>query len=228
MSLARCRHSLLLAALLLAGCRHAAESSPATSTSPKPSSAALLKELERYLTGSFTSAAQAQADSRFFDIHLHMSPLWPQREDGPWLYVEQAAAARLDKPYRQRVYRLRALEDGRLESQVFLLPGDALQYAGAWQRPELLAAVTPEQLVPREGCSILLTAEQQPLLFRGSTQGTSCPSDLRGATYATSEVTLQEGALLTLDRGYDAQGKQVWGSEHGPYRFERVVAPAGQ
>lgn len=217
---------LVLAGLLLGGCRHAAESAPPTGSESRSASAASLAELERYLTGSFSSQAQSREDSRFYDIRLEMARIWKERTDGPWLYVEQAAAERLDKPYRQRIYRLRTLEDGRLESQVFLLPGDALRYAGAWKKPELLAEVTPEQLVPREGCSILLEAQGAPRMFRGSTAGTSCPSDLRGAAYATSEVTLRQEGLLTLDRGYDAQGQQVWGSQHGPYRFDRVAAPA--
>lgn len=208
---------LILAALLLGGCRHA----PPTEAGARAT--APLAELERYLTGSFSSAAQSREDPRVHDIRLRMRRIWTERRDGPWLYVEQAAAERQDTPYRQRIYRLRALEDGRLESQVFLLPGDALRYAGAWHKPELLAEVSPEQLTPREGCSIFLTAEGQPRVFRGSTPGTSCPSDLRGAAHATSEVTLREEGLLTLDRGYDAQGRQVWGSQHGPYRFDRVT-----
>jgi CpeT/CpcT family (DUF1001) len=208
--------SLVLAGSTLVGCRHAAPSqAPASPASPE------LQKLERYMTGAFSSAAQSKEDSRFFDIRLYMIPIWRERTDGPWLYVEQAAAAKLDKPYRQRVYRLRALPDGRVESQVFLLPGDALRFANAWQRPESLKEVSPEQLVPREGCSILLVDEGDAL--RGSTVGQACPSELRGATYATSEVTVKDGTLFTWDRGYDAQNQQVWGSEHGPYRFERVA-----
>jgi hypothetical protein len=39
-----------------------------------------------------------------------------------------------------------------------------------------------------------------------------------------SDVTLSAEELVTWDRGYDAAGKQVWGSTKGPYMFKRVRA----
>ncbi|MGA1400368.1 MAG: CpcT/CpeT family chromophore lyase [Phycisphaerales bacterium] len=35
-------------------------------------------------------------------------------------------------------------------------------------------------------------------------------------------MTLTPDWIETLDRGFDANGTQVWGSEHGAYRFVRV------
>jgi len=50
---------------------------------------------------------------------------------------------------------------------------------------------------------------------------------MRGASYASSEVTLTATELNTWDRGYDAGGAQVWGSTKGPYRFvKESAAPA--
>jgi hypothetical protein len=61
----------------------------------------------------------------------------------------------------------------------------------------------------------------------GSTQGDGCASALRGAAYATSEVTLTAGELDSWDRGFDATGNQVWGSTKGAYRFvKESPAPA--
>ena len=73
-----------------------------------------LETLVEWMTGSFSSEAQAAADPDYFDIRLQMVPIWPDRADGAWLYVEQAAASSLDQPYRQRVYRLSAEADGVL------------------------------------------------------------------------------------------------------------------
>ncbi|MFM7261470.1 MAG: chromophore lyase CpcT/CpeT, partial [bacterium] len=87
------------------------------------------RDVASLLTGHFTSAAQAKADPEFFVFHLHMTPIWTDRADGPWLYVEQAMATALDKPYRQRIYRLVDRSDGagspKVESQVFELPNAA-------------------------------------------------------------------------------------------------------
>ena len=50
------------------------------------------------MTGNFSSAAQAEADSAYYDISLDMAPIWTDREDAGWLYVEQAVASMLTSP----------------------------------------------------------------------------------------------------------------------------------
>lgn len=173
------------------------------------------------MCGSFSSAAQAAADSSYFDIRLEMARIWPELSSAMWLYVEQARADHLDKPYRQRAYRLRYGEEGTLVSEVFTLPSP-LRFAGAWKQPEKLAGLTPDSLVARAGCAILLRAREDGS-FAGSTHERDCPSDLRGAAYATSEVVIDANGMVSWDRGFDAEGKQVWGAEKGGYVFRRVA-----
>ena len=58
--------------------------------------------------------------------------------------------------------------------------------------------------------------------FYGATRENDCESSLRGASYATSEVRLFADAMHSWDRGYDADGVQVWGATAGPYEFLRL------
>ena len=39
------------------------------------------------------------------------------------------------------------------------------------------------------------------------------------AAYATSEVVIIPGRIESWDRGFDADGNQVWGAASGPYVF---------
>lgn len=196
----------------------------ALAEAPAPAGGALAALLGD-MTGSFSSLEQAKQDpDNYREIELHMVPIWTDRPDGPWLYVEQAAATARDKPYRQRVYRLEAAEAGVLISRVYTLPEDPLRWAGQWKVEKPLADLKPEQLSERQGCEIELKRREDGS-FVGSTRGRACPSDLRGASYATSEVTITHNVLESWDRGYDAEGKQVWGAEKGPYRFVKAASP---
>ena len=207
-----------LAAVALAAGLAAALATPPAAAAP-PAGAGDLDRLAAWLTGSFSSAAQAARDTNFFDIRLRIVPIWKHRAGEHWRYVEQAAAAKLDRPYRQRVYRATATPDGGLESAVFALR-DPLRFAGEWKKDAPLAGLTPDSLLAREGCSVLLKWADGR--FVGGTRGTGCASDLRGAAHATSEVTVEKDRMLSLDRGWDAAGKQAWGSTAGPYEFRRV------
>jgi hypothetical protein len=179
-----------------------------------------------WLCGHYSSAAQAAADPAFFDVRLHVVRIWVDRTDGPWLYVEQSMATAQEKPYRQRIYRLAALPDGGAESIIHELPGDPLAWAGAWKDVARFNALDPALLAVRPGCSVVLRYAG-PGRMTGSTQGDGCASALRGAAYATSEVTLTTGELDSWDRGFDATGNQVWGSTKGAYRFvKESPAPA--
>ncbi len=185
----------------------------------------------RMLTGSFSSAEQAAADpEHFLDIRLRSVRIWENRRStgregrlAPvWLYVEQASASASDRPYRQRVYEIvDGREDGHVLSRVYTLP-EPSAWAGAWRDPSRFDALRPEDLTLRFGCTVELEWDEVALVFVGGTRGEACASDLGGASYATSEVRLGWGGMATWDRGYDAEGRQVWGSETGPYQFVRV------
>ncbi len=178
-------------------------------------------ELAGWMTGTFSSREQALADpDNYFEVRLVMAPIWTERDDGPWLYVEQAVATALDQPYRQRVYHLVSLEEG-VRSDVYELPGDPLELAGAWERTDAFAAIIPGDLSLRTGCSIHLS-RMSSTSFAGATQGSSCESSLRGASYATSEVTIEPDRLSSWDRGFDVAGDQIWGATEGPYVFDRI------
>lgn len=208
---------LLSAASAPLGCSAAAKVTDAGARkAPAPSG---VGEVARCLTGSFSSEAQSKVDAEFLDVRLHMTPIWTTRTDGPWIYVEQAMATSPDKPYRQRVYQLIDRGDGSVESFVYELPNPR-ERVGAWSDPSRFDADTPESLVPRAGCSIVLRRVGEAWV--GSTNERDCESSLRGASYATSEVTLRADGLDSWDRGFDADGNQVWGAKKGAYQFRRL------
>lgn len=178
---------------------------------------AKLDKLVGYMTGSFTSAQQAKNDSDYFDISLKMTPVWETRTDAKWLYVEQAMSSKLDKPYRQRVYKVSYNKKTKTyESAVYTLPNPSRFI----NNPNSVNKLTPDSLTAREGCTVYLKAKGKK--FVGGTQGNACASDLKGAAYASSKVTILSDRLVSWDQGFDTAGKQVWGATKGGYIFRRV------
>lgn len=175
-----------------------------------------LNLLSSYMIGSFNSYQQSVDDEAYYNISLEMHPIWAERTDGIWLYVEQAMATAKHRPYRQRVYHLTERTDGKLESAVFKLP-QPQRFILQWNNDALFAQISPDSLILREGCSIIL--ERKGDAFIGTTGDQTCGSKLRGASYATSKVTISEAQLDSWDQGFNEAGEQVWGAEKGPYQF---------
>jgi hypothetical protein len=176
-----------------------------------------LVTLKSYMSGTFNSAIQAKNDSDFYEIHLHMQPIWEESKDGFWLYVEQAIVSALDKPYRQRIYHVSLANDSTIVSKVYEMKSP-LRFAGAFKNVDLLKSLTIDSLEAREGCAILLHARNNNT-FVGSTKDKDCLSSLRGASYATSEVIISSTMLVSWDRGWDNTGKQMWGAVKSGYQF---------
>lgn len=184
--------------------------------------------LKSLMTGTFTSAEQAKKDTNFFDISLQMVEVGSD-ERNFWLYVEQAVSTAKDRPYRQRLYRVYQVDDTTVASVIYEFK-EPKQFVGAWtkddskkQLKDFIQLISTDQDTPnlifRQGCTMYL--KKKGKTFEGSTKGNSCVSNLRGAAYATSTAVITEKGMVTLDRGYDASGKQVWGSEFGGYQFIR-------
>jgi hypothetical protein len=183
-----------------------------------------VEEVADLLAGTFDSKAQADADPKAFKAVRLVSVRVPKSRLGdgsPVLYLEQALLATPNKPYRQRFYRLEATADGGVVSRVFE-PKDPIVVSGKWRDPADLALFGPGDVVERIGCAVRLKRSTEG--WSGGTEGTNCPSALAGARYAESDVRLSPGRMETWDRGFDVNDLQVWGSEKGPYVFERRSA----
>lgn len=176
-----------------------------------------LKKLAKIMAGTFSSFEQSKTDSTFFHISLRMEPIWKRAKDGYWLYVEQAMASAKDKPYRQRVYHLYVQDDTTLVSKVYEIQNPK-EVINAWTNRTKFDLITKEKLIDRQGCSIYLQKIKEGY-FKGSTPGKECLSTLRGAAYATSEVVINKDSIVSWDRGWDKDDKQVWGAVKNGYIF---------
>jgi CpeT/CpcT family (DUF1001) len=176
--------------------------------------------LKRYMVGSYSSAAQAERDTSYYNIELEMRRIWMKETDGIWLYVEQATAKKKGKPYRQRIYHLTQQDDSTFTSTVCNLDSMHL-FMGAYKDVARFAALKPVDAKPLPGCDLVLHWRNGH--FVGSTRENECKNAWGKATYATSEVDIGPDGMVSWDRGYDDTGAQVWGAEKGGYLFVKKM-----
>lgn len=177
-----------------------------------------VSELFDMMVGEFSSEEQAKQDSLFYDISLVMFPIWEEDKKVKWLYVEQAVSKYIDKPYRQRVYKISLKQDKLFESKVFELKNPT-KFIHAWKNPNIFNQINPDSLVLRQGCAVFLQKEEG--CYSGSTNNKDCKSTLRGAAYATSKVSICKDQIISWDQGWNNEDQQVWGAETRGYIFKR-------
>jgi len=170
------------------------------------------------MQGSFNSETQAKADSTYYNISLHMYPIWEDK--GHYLYVEQALTSMQDKPYRQRLYEVKQLNDSTFASYIYTIPNDSL-WIGKWKTPKAFDSITLKDIALKEGCEVILK-RMSTNQFIGKTGDTTCVSTMRGASFARSEVEILEDKIISWDRGFDADGNYVWGAEKAGYIFNKL------
>ena len=179
----------------------------------------------KWLVGSFDTKQQALADIGAGTAYKHDIALMIGRPlqdpvvfvDGLYVYVEnwiEGAAT----PYRQRVYRLKKA-GGRVRVEIMKI--DAHVLALLVSEPQMLSNLAPGDLTREEGCDVLL--EMKGAEFSGATDPKSCKSAWKGSSYVTSTMRISSDLVVTLDRGYDANGAQTFGPTDGRgYEFRRV------
>lgn len=175
-----------------------------------------LSDVMKMMKGSYDSSAQANADSSYYNISLQMYPIWKDRA-GHYLYVEQALAAKPEKPYRQRIYKVELAGKDQVVSKVYTIENEA-DFIGKWASPEYFNQFDPSIMIEREGCGVYLKRQANGN-YEGATNQKDCKSTLRGASYATSIVSVQPNQIVSWDQGFNDQDQQVWGAEKGGYIF---------
>ncbi|NJM79190.1 MAG: hypothetical protein HC854_05245 [Flavobacterium sp.] len=177
-----------------------------------------LKELVNIMQGYYSSEKQSLEDKEYYNISLHMTPIWKTK--GNYLFVEQALFDKQDKPYRVRVYKVYQNKNGHFISEIYSIKSEK-DWIGKWATPSFYDNLTEADIELKKGCEVVLQRIAKNH-FEGQTGNKTCPSELRGATYATSIVTVLQNKLISWDQGFDAADKQVWGATKGAYIFEKI------
>ncbi|MBG84059.1 MAG: hypothetical protein CMJ40_05875 [Phycisphaerae bacterium] len=169
--------------------------------------------VEKWMTGTFESSATGD--------RIVQARIWKFLDDGPWFYSEHSRQGDSGQPIRQRIVRLEIETDGSVAMDMFAIPGNPLEYPAPWQGNGSMGGLQPRVLDPLIGCRIVLQ-KIDANEFAGETEGDGCPSSRDGATHETTRITLRSNRMMLLSRGFDANGKQVWGSTSGAVTFNRT------
>jgi CpeT protein len=206
-------------------------------------------EAASQLAGAFYNAKQAaQAEKKrietgqeladFFPIIVIGVPIWQERTDAYWLYLHQGVAPNQEHqrydvengkliemygPYRSRVYRISELHSSHVVVQMFSIQNESRFYAAPFF-PVVLQDLEESDLIPIAGGYVDLILNPSANAFAGGTRGKSCKREYRGAEFVQTTVTLKPGMLCSLDQGFKGDWEYVWGSQLGPYEFERFTA----
>ncbi|WP_016953269.1 chromophore lyase CpcT/CpeT [Anabaena sp. PCC 7108] len=183
--------------------------------------------LGQYLAGEFDNHEQAMAEPVWY-VHLRLwqRPVNLFPEDSITLFAEQANTLNLDKPYRQRIMRLR--QESECIQVQYYMPKDPTSLQGAGSNPALLNHLTSEQLDLLPGC--ILSVNQETLesnLYRFT--ASAPPGSICSFTYLGNRIQVSLGfeatetKFLSYDKGIDSEtGKATWGATVGPYRYRKI------
>lgn len=147
---------------------------------------AALNELVSIMQGHYSSEKQSIADTDYYNISLRMIPIWKQK--GHYLFVEQAIFDKQDKPYRVRIYKVSQRSANEFISEIYTLKNEK-EWIGKWATPEVYDQLTESDIELKQGCEVVLKREGKNK-FTGATGDKTCPSELRGASWANSKVTV--------------------------------------
>jgi hypothetical protein len=136
------------------------------------------------------------------------------------MYVESTMSDTPWAPYRQAIFQLyRYKGKVRLRTYEFTIGDVSLgAFSSMGAVPEYFPELSASQLIATMDVELEPTENG----FTGSSPY-PYPTGAGGAVEMTSSLTLDGDTLSTADRGYDAEGKVVWGAGvNGSYTFNRT------
>ncbi len=186
------------------------------------------EQVVQHLEGILSTAARAAANPKVANVTMTTCriPVANPPASTIYLYQEQAIADKLTQPYRQRILEIRPSPASQtIRSRSFKL-ADQAKWVNFCDRPDDRRShidqrpIQPQDF-PISVCAVFL--KPTPEGFSGTTEATGCPAKVRGAVMIRNRIRLHPNGMDTWDRGYDAQGKQVWGAGDEPYQFLRAT-----
>jgi CpeT/CpcT family (DUF1001) len=185
-----------------------------------------VQQVAAYLTGILETTVPAAAQPGSW-VTIRMTTCAVHRLEQPdavWLYQEQASTDTLAQPYRQRFLNIVASPYSQTVKSLSFKPVNPKQWVNFCDR-----AAGDRRILARDlgtlVCSVFLKPQHDAAgapLYQGNTPADGCPANVRGAVRIRNHIRLYRTGMETWDRGFDAQGQQVWGAKTEAYRYRKI------
>ncbi|MEM7556210.1 MAG: chromophore lyase CpcT/CpeT [Cyanobacteria bacterium P01_A01_bin.84] len=153
------------------------------------------------------------------------------KDNSIFLYQEQAMVDKLSKPYRQRFLQISSYVLGNKSGNnsvnkvpttfsVAFKPKNLQNWINFCNKKAEPKVVKYTQ-IGEKVCTVTLHPADETYI--GKTPSKGCPAKVRGAVRITNSILLRRTGMETWDRGFNAEGKQVWGAKNKPYYFQKVI-----
>ncbi|RMF22631.1 MAG: chorismate mutase [Cyanobacteria bacterium J083] len=183
--------------------------------------AAHIQAVVNHLVGKMDTSRQAIANPQRANVQMTTCRVNVKDKDKQnsltqYLYQEQAIVGKLNQPYRQRFL---AITPGKNPSEIISFsykPNNPAQWINFCQVPLPQRNLTTD-LLGESVCRVIL----KPLInvYIGVTPPEGCPTTARGAVKITNRILLHAQGMDTWDRGFDKEGKLVFGAKDEAYQF---------
>lgn len=184
----------------------------------------MLPILTHWLTGEFNNRAQSLENPAWF-VHLRLwhRPVAHLVEDGAALFAEQANAIYLDQPYRQRILLLRETTNPTVVAGQYLAFKQPDRFRGAGRSPNLLSALSLDDLEFLPGCTLTVTQKGDRFTAQPDPDAKCCFQYDGKTRQVVLGWEVGDGSFLSYDRGIDPEtGQSLWGATMGAYEFHKT------
>lgn len=179
----------------------------------------ILSQTSSYLTGRFTNEWQSvTTDAAVPGVLFFSTRIWPQRQDGIWLYVEENATSTA-APIRQRLYRF--YYQGTLPAISFYSLVNPERYVGSWNRPrDFNSGVVGKEL--REGCDVYLV-RQGAESFKGLDSGKNCTASIPEVEYLKTSLTASPYNVVVETKAFGQKHTEI--PFYPAFEYNRIEGP---
>ncbi len=181
------------------------------------------EEIAALLEGKMDTSAQAIANPKAPNVRMTTCRVRVTdaevKDQAIFLYQEQALTQDLAKPYRQRFLKILSNRSSQSVESLSFKPDHPTAWSGFCDKPAQERILSAQDL-GNPVCRVFL--QRSPDGYVGHTPSNGCPANVRGAVRITNQIELGPAGMNTWDRGFNAQGKQVWGAKSESYQYRRI------
>lgn len=186
-----------------------------------------LHNLVTLLIGEFSNKEQAENDSSFAHLNLVNIRIW-KGKPGYWVYSEVSDAKGDYNVYNQAILNYERLDSSTIKSTSYKIIS-VKDHSADLNNPEfsskpsteLFDRLTLDSLEMKTGCQVYFK-KKTSTIYSGKMGKGSCNNNIDYIDYIMSTYVVSKDKISLWTKGYNNNGKQVWGKIKGPYKYKRT------